>query len=97
MKESAEVTILPYCWLAVCRAFYDRYPNPYASHVLTEDTIHREVKDGKFLSKRIFCKTATSPLPDLLQVLVKNPQVISLSVPPNSSRILENANLAATG
>ncbi|XP_076652103.1 protein preli-like isoform X2 [Halictus rubicundus] len=78
MKESAEVTILPYSWFTVCRGFFERYPNPYASHVLSEDTVHREIKDGKFLSKRIFSKTATTSLPDWLRKIVKKPQVLIL-------------------
>ncbi|XP_054006810.1 protein preli-like [Hylaeus anthracinus] len=78
MKESAEITILPYCWLAVCKAFFGRYPNPYARHVVSEDTVHQEVKDGKYLSKRIFCKTATTPLPNWIQRIVKKPQVVIL-------------------
>ncbi|KZC10832.1 Protein preli-like [Dufourea novaeangliae] len=78
MKESAEVTILPYSWFAVCCGFFDRYPNPYASHVLSEDTVHREIKDGKFLSKRIFSKTATTSMPDWIGRIVKKPQVLIL-------------------
>ncbi|CAL7946060.1 unnamed protein product [Xylocopa violacea] len=78
MKESAEITILPYCWLTVCKTFFERYPNPYASHVLTEDTVHREIKDGKFFNKRIFLKTASTALPDLFKKLVKKPQVLIL-------------------
>lgn len=75
MKESAEVTILPYCWLAVCKAFFKRYPNPYSAHVLSEDTVHREIKDGKLLSKRIFSKTAKTSLPAWIGKIVKKPQV----------------------
>ncbi|XP_034172627.1 PRELI domain-containing protein 1, mitochondrial-like isoform X2 [Osmia lignaria lignaria] len=78
MKESAEITILPYCWLTVCKSFFKRYPNPYASHVLSEDTVHREIKDGKFLNRRIFCKTTATSLPNWLEKLVKKPQALIL-------------------
>ncbi|XP_076392006.1 protein preli-like [Megachile rotundata] len=78
MKESAEVTILPYCWLSVCKSFFKRYPNPYSSHVLSEDTVYREIKDGKFLSRRIFSKIAGSSLPKWVEKLVKKPQVLIL-------------------
>ncbi|XP_078406755.1 PRELI domain containing 1a isoform X3 [Cetorhinus maximus] len=30
-------------WEQVFAAFWQRYPNPYSKHVLTEDVIHREV------------------------------------------------------
>lgn len=76
MKENAEVTIIPYCWFAVCKAFFGRYPNPYSSHVLTEDTVHREVNDGTLLSKKIFRKTATTAtLPSWIRKIVNEPQV----------------------
>jgi hypothetical protein len=43
-------------------AFWKRYPNPYSSHVLSEDTIHREVNnDGKLYSRRLLTKTNKVP------------------------------------
>jgi hypothetical protein len=46
----------------VLQAFWRRYPNPYSSHVLSEDTIFREVKkDGKLYSKRLLTKTNKVP------------------------------------
>ncbi|KAG7201716.1 hypothetical protein KM043_004439 [Ampulex compressa] len=78
MKESTETTILPYCWLNVCKVFFKRYPNPYSNHVLSEDTIHREVKDNRLLSRRIFCKRSTTALPSWAYKLVKKPQVLIL-------------------
>lgn len=85
MKENAEITILPYCWLTVCRTFFNRYPNPYSLHVLSEDTVHREIKDGKFLSTRIFCKTAS--LPNLFKKFVKKPQVTTTTTTTNTNTI----------
>ena len=29
-------------WDQVLAAFWQRYPNPYSKHVLTEDIVHRE-------------------------------------------------------
>ncbi|CAD1480834.1 unnamed protein product [Heterotrigona itama] len=75
MKGSAKVTILPDCWLAVCEAFSQRYPNPYASHVLSEDTVYQEVKDDKFMSKRIQMTVAI--LRDLFENLVKKSQELT--------------------
>lgn len=38
-----------------------RYPNPNSKHVLTEDTVMREVKDGLLVSKRLLSKTNSTP------------------------------------
>ncbi|CAL1688410.1 unnamed protein product [Lasius platythorax] len=78
MKESTETTILPYSWIAVCQAFFRRYPNPYATHVLSEDTLYRKVSGTSLFSTRIFRKRATVSLPSWAQKLVKNPQVLIL-------------------
>lgn len=46
----------------VMQGFWRRYPNPYSSHVLTEDTIEREIRqDGKLYSKRLLTKTNKLP------------------------------------
>uniref|UniRef100_T1GVV8 PRELI/MSF1 domain-containing protein n=1 Tax=Megaselia scalaris TaxID=36166 RepID=T1GVV8_MEGSC len=54
-------TVFNYSWNQVARAFWNRYPNPSSSHVLTEDTIVREVRDGKLYTRRILSKT--NPIP----------------------------------
>jgi len=55
-------TTFNFNWDQVAQAFYRRYPNPYSSHVLTEDTVSREVRaDGKLHSKRILTKTNRVP------------------------------------
>lgn len=39
-----------FCWEDVSRGFWRRYPNPHASHVLSEDVISRRINpDGKHL------------------------------------------------
>lgn len=39
-----------------------RYPNPFSLHVLSEDTLCREIrKDGKLYSKRLLTKTNRVP------------------------------------
>ncbi|XP_069507601.1 PRELI domain-containing protein 1, mitochondrial [Ambystoma mexicanum] len=49
-------------WDQVCAAFWQRYPNPYSKHVLTEDVIHREITpDHKLLSRRLLTKTNRLP------------------------------------
>lgn len=51
-----------YNWEQVVKAFWCRYPNPYSSHVLTEDVVHREVDDcGNLLTKRLISKTSSAP------------------------------------
>ena len=52
----------PYCWDEVAENFFLRYPNPHSRHVLTEDTLHREVIEGDILYTRRFI---TKDLPKL--------------------------------
>lgn len=54
--------IHPYSWDQVARAIFQRYPNPFASHVLSEDTVYREVINGTTLySRRFLVKTNKIP------------------------------------
>ncbi|KAI0308049.1 MSF1-domain-containing protein [Multifurca ochricompacta] len=49
-------------WPIVSLAFFLRYPNPYASHVLSCDVISREfTPSGSLLTTRLILKTATLP------------------------------------
>ncbi|MCJ8742104.1 hypothetical protein PDJAM_G00078200 [Pangasius djambal] len=49
-------------WEQVLAAFWQRYPNPYSTHVLTEDVIFREVTpDNRLLSRRLLTKTNRLP------------------------------------
>ncbi|XP_055905352.1 protein preli-like [Eupeodes corollae] len=54
-------TVFDYSWKQVVQAYWNRYPNPSSSHVLTEDTVSREVRDGKLYSRRLLSKT--NPVP----------------------------------
>lgn len=54
-------TIYPYRWSQVIQGYWNRYPNPYSTHVLSEDTLYREVQDGKLYSKRMLYKTQGVP------------------------------------
>lgn len=61
-KYTENTTIFNYNWEQVTQGFWRRYPNPWSSHVLTEDTLQREVRpDGKLYSKRILSKTNRVP------------------------------------
>ncbi|XP_035023317.1 PRELI domain containing 1b isoform X1 [Hippoglossus stenolepis] len=49
-------------WDHVFSAFWQRYPNPYSNHVLTEDVVYREVTaDQQLLSRRLLTKTNRLP------------------------------------
>ncbi|XP_061581021.1 PRELI domain containing 1a [Cololabis saira] len=54
--------LLKSTWDQVCIAFWQKYPNPYSNHVLTEDIIFREVTPTNCLiSRRLLTKTSRSP------------------------------------
>lgn len=61
MKFFENSTIFNYTWEQVAQGFWKRYPNPDSKHVLSEDTISREIKSGKLLSKRLLSKTNNIP------------------------------------
>ena len=49
-------------WPIVSLAFFLRYPNPYASHILSCDVISRKfTPSGTLLTTRLILKTATLP------------------------------------
>ncbi|KAM6960270.1 PRELI domain containing 1b [Tautogolabrus adspersus] len=49
-------------WHQVLAAFWQRYPNPYSTHVLTEDVLYREVTPrNQLLSRRLLTKTNRLP------------------------------------
>ncbi|XP_018407917.1 PREDICTED: PRELI domain-containing protein 1, mitochondrial [Nanorana parkeri] len=49
-------------WDQVFSAFWQRYPNPYSKHVLTEDILYREVtSDQKLLTRKLLTKTNRLP------------------------------------
>ncbi|XP_048855625.1 PRELI domain-containing protein 1, mitochondrial-like [Brienomyrus brachyistius] len=49
-------------WDHVVCAFWQRYPNPFSAHVLTEDVVYREVTpDHRLLSRRLLTKTNRLP------------------------------------
>jgi len=54
-------TVFNYTWEQVAQGFWRRYPNPNSAHVLSEDTVSREVKAGKLYSTRLLSKTNHIP------------------------------------
>ncbi|EDO17052.1 hypothetical protein Kpol_530p22 [Vanderwaltozyma polyspora DSM 70294] len=52
----------PYDFNAVSLAFFNRYPNPYANHVRSIDTLSREIDhEGNLRSVRLIKKTGKMP------------------------------------
>lgn len=61
MKYYSNFTSLKFSWDQVASAFWQRYPNPQSTHVLTEDTIKRDVEGKKLFSTRLISKTNKLP------------------------------------
>ncbi|CAH4031425.1 protein preli-like [Pieris brassicae] len=54
-------TVFNYSWDQVALGYWRRYPNPQSTHVLSEDTWTRYVKDGCLYTKRLLTKTNRVP------------------------------------
>ncbi|KAM3958862.1 preli-like [Aphomia sociella] len=50
-----------FSWDQVACGYWKRYPNPQSTHVLSEDTCIRQVKDGCLYTKRLLTKTNRVP------------------------------------
>lgn len=62
MKYFLGLSVLKSSWDQVFVAFWQRYPNPYSKHVLTEDILFREVTpDNQLISRRLLTKTNRAP------------------------------------
>ena len=61
VKHYENSIIFQFNWSQVAQGFWQRYPNPNSSHVLSEDTVSREVKDGILYTKRLMTKTHRVP------------------------------------
>ncbi|KAE8614891.1 hypothetical protein XENTR_v10008343 [Xenopus tropicalis] len=62
VKYFSGFNILKNSWDQVSAAFWQRYPNPYSKHVLSEDILYREVTpDHKLLTRRLLTKTNRLP------------------------------------
>lgn len=61
-------------WDQVMAAVWQRYPNPYSRHVLSEDTIQRRVEGPLLFTKRLLIKT--NPIPKWGQRFVHVRQVV---------------------
>ncbi|KAG7200681.1 hypothetical protein KM043_001234 [Ampulex compressa] len=61
VKYYENSTIFQFNWDQVAQGFWQRYPNPHSTHVLSEDTVFREIRNGKLYSKRLLTKTNRVP------------------------------------
>jgi len=61
VKYYESSNIFNYTWDQVAKAFWRRYPNPYSTHVLSEDTICREVQGDSLYTRRLITKTNSVP------------------------------------
>ncbi|XP_043971699.1 PRELI domain-containing protein 1, mitochondrial-like [Gambusia affinis] len=62
VKYFCSSTDIKSTWDHVVSAFWQRYPNPFSTHVLTEDVVYREVTtDRRLLSRRLLMKTNRLP------------------------------------
>lgn len=66
-------SVLNYSWDQVVRVFWKRYPNPFSRHVISEDTLHREMRENGLYSRRLLTKT--SRLPKWGERFVKSNQI----------------------
>lgn len=61
VKYYESTSIFHFSWDQVAQGFWRRYPNPHSNHVLSEDTVFREVRDNKLFTKRLLTKTNRVP------------------------------------
>lgn len=60
-------------WEAVSLAMFQKYPNPFATHVLSTDIISRHLDDqGRLHTIRLLLKTGGSGVPSWLAALIKS-------------------------
>ncbi|XP_067003455.1 protein preli-like [Anabrus simplex] len=61
VKYFENSTLFQFSWDQVASGYWKRYPNPHSSHVLSEDTVFRELRGHKLYTKRLLTKTNRVP------------------------------------
>lgn len=61
MKYCRLEDVIQFTWDQVVAAFWQRYPNPYSTHVISEDVIDRRVEGSVLKTKRVLFKTNRVP------------------------------------
>ena len=60
-KYYTETHSHPFSWQQVAEAIFQRYPNPFSTLVLSEDTLHRAVIGNVLYTRRFLTKTNKLP------------------------------------
>lgn len=81
-------TVFNFSWDQVAQGFWQRYPNPNSKHVLTEDTVKREVRCGKLFSKRLISKTNPTPKFAERFITAKKVNIVEESIVDPKNRVL---------
>lgn len=89
MRFFEQTTTFNYTWEQVAQAFWKRYPNPQSKHVLTEDTVQREVRSGgQLFSKRLLTKTNSIPKWAERFVTANNVNIVEESIVDPKNKVL---------
>jgi len=88
MKYYTVDTIFKNPWNQVMAAVWQRYPNPYSRHVLSEDVIHRRVEGPLLFTKRLLIKTNPFPKWGQRFVHVRHVVIMEESILDRDGRIL---------
>jgi hypothetical protein len=56
MKTETLEYIFDYTFHQVGSVFYNRYPNSYAKHIISEDVISQEVDEDRIYTKKLIVK-----------------------------------------
>ena len=61
VKFYGGAVVYKWSWDQVAQAFWQRYPNSYSKHVLTENVLARQVKGNCLYTRRLLTKTNAIP------------------------------------
>ncbi|KAJ8935788.1 hypothetical protein NQ314_012638 [Rhamnusium bicolor] len=84
----SDTIIFNYNWDQVAQGFWKRYPNPNSKHVLSEDTLQREVRSGRLFTKRLLSKTNSTPKWAERFVTAKHVHIVEESIVDPKRRVL---------
>ncbi|XP_046368079.2 PRELI domain-containing protein 1, mitochondrial-like isoform X2 [Haliotis rufescens] len=76
VKFHATSSVFKYSWDQVACAFWQRYPNPFSKHVLTEDVVNREMRQDGLHTTRLLTKT--NPVPKWGERFVPGPRQVCI-------------------
>ncbi|KHJ80921.1 PRELI-like family protein [Oesophagostomum dentatum] len=57
---SAPTGLFPYSFDEVVSVFWDRYPNSFAKHIVSEDVLERKVTENTIVTKKLIVKQGSS-------------------------------------